>query len=759
MNLFPLGASLSIACGAAVLLLGLFILREAPGDRLRQITAAMMFFGGIGPVLGGIGLLLERGGDPAALAFLRTDPVIATGYIWELFFPSLLLFTLVFPKEHVVLRRFRHLPALLYFPHLFHLVILLFFGRIGASLSGFELGAPLGIGGSVDSLFRLVGSLIGFAVRHLARFHIRFFSFIDLVYIVAAILLLYLSLRGRPAPALRRQVRAVLVGLGSCVGLYAVAVPLPTLLDLSMPGALRPILLTTALLVGTGTIGFAIVRTSFLDVETAFRRAILFSATAGALLISFFLLARELGRILTARTGVEIPLFEGLFTLLAVVFFHPILGKIEGAVDRMLAGSRAAPRRVMQDLGRELTTLFDLPSLSSKIVRSLRTGLGVDRVYLFLREEGGERFVEAGAPGRAGDRIEVGADHPLLAAIALCTDPASSGDLVEGIEDQKERGEAAELVRTLAARITVPVFLPDGGDLLGMLILGEKATGSRYRGDEVELLSMLSTQIGFAVRNARIHEEAVARRVVDEELSLARSIQESIVPRRSAGIHGLDVAAVNLPSRQVGGDYYDLIPMSDGGLGIAVGDVSGKGVPAAILMSMLHAALHVQMNGSTRVADLMSRLNQVLYQSTSIEQFATFFFGVYARDERTLRFTNGGHNFPVLLRRDGTTVNLSEGGLILGILEDAGYREGMVEVEEGDLIVFYTDGVTEEALDDDEQFGEDRLMEVVNRCREMGAAEIVDAVHSEVVRFAGRDRFADDFTLIVLRAGGGERSR
>lgn len=170
---------------------------------------------------------------------------------------------------------------------------------------------------------------------------------------------------------------------------------------------------------------------------------------------------------------------------------------------------------------------------------------------------------------------------------------------------------------------------------------------------------------------------------------------------------------------------------------------------------MLHAALHVQMSGDPSPPELMGRLNRVLHDSTSSEQFATFFFGVYDRKNRRFRFTNGGHNFPVLFRSGGGLEYLTAGGIVLGFAPNVTYDQGTTAVEEGDLLVIYSDGVTEETRDDEEQFGEERLVDVVRRHRGEPAEAIVDAVKREVELFAGRDRFSDDFTLIVLRCGGG----
>lgn len=751
MDLTLLGALLYLACGGAVILLGLLVLREAPGDRLRRTAAAMMFFGGLGPIVGGAGMILA-GRGPEAAAFLATDAAHALGYTWELFFPSLLLFALLFPAENALLRRLPRFGVLLFFPYLFHLVFLFLLGPIRSSLADFELSPPFGLGGAVGDVFRVGGSMIGLSLRLLTRFHVRFFSLVDLLLIGAAIFLLLRSYRRQGSPRLRRQLRAVLFGLGPCVGLYALAVPGPTLLSRPVPAWAKLTLLTAALFLGTGSIAFAVVRASFLDMGTVFRRAFLLSGAAGALVLPLFFLARWFDGILEGQLGFGMPLFQGLFALVAILFFHPVLARLEETIDRVLAGERVANREMLRRLGREMTAILDLGPLSAEIVRSLRESLGVERVHLFLRDRTGRAFAEAGPDGE-GETFVLEENHPLLGPVGRTFDPVAAADLVEELVGPEERREAAELLARRHARIVVPIHVPDGGGCHGFLTIGPKVTGSRFPAEEVGLLSILSQQIGFAVRNARLHEEALARARVDEELALARSIQESIVPHRSHAFPGLDVAALNMPSLEMGGDYYDLIPLPGGALGVAVGDVSGKGIPAALLMSMLHAALHVQMDGAPEPAGLIDRLNRILYDSTSPEQFATFFFGVYDREASRLRFTNGGHNFPILLRKDGSVEGLAAGGTVLGFVPEAKYEEGRVDLAADDLLVFYSDGVTEEAREDEEQFGEERLIDAVRRHRTEPAASIVEAVRRDVARFSGRERFGDDFTLIVLRTG------
>jgi sigma-B regulation protein RsbU (phosphoserine phosphatase) len=747
MDLTILGGSLYLACGLAIFLLGLLVYRQGPDLRLHRVSAAMLVFGGLGPALGGIGVLLGWQAPETQAAGLNLLGSFA--YIWELFFPSLLLFALVFPREWPVLKRFPRLPWLLYAPHLFHLAFLVFLGMIGERDWDLPLRSLPGGESVIGTIATLALRVVGLLFELLTRLHVRFFSFINLVYVASAIALLAMSWRSLRSPKLKRQMVALVLGLGSSMALYAAAVPLPNLVGWDPPVRMRVVLVSAALLLGAGSIAFAIVRQSFLDLGTVMRRAILLSGISGSLVVLYFLTARPMDRILLLQSGREFPIFQTLFVILVIVFFHPILGRVEETVDRLVHGHVAGHGNLVRRLGRDMTSILDLPVLISTLVGSLKEALSLESVHVALLDPTAPAFRIT-----AGNRavLELDLDHPLVGGIAAREDLVMARDLLDEADSPESRATIREALDALNANLVVPIRLPEGGGCIGFLSLGPKLTGGRFNAEELTVLSILATQVGIAVRNARLHEEAVARKIVDQELAMARSIQEAILAGNRPSPDGLDLAAVSLPSRQVGGDYYDLIDLNHGRLGIAIGDVSGKGVPAALLMSMLHAGLHAQVNGTAAVADVARRMNRILYHATSHEKYATFFFGIFDPVERRFLYSNAGHNLPLVLRRDGTIDRLREGGLVLGVMEDASYREASIPVDAGDLLVLYTDGVTEATDGNGEEYGESRLVDAVRRSAGLGATEIIRTVREDVAAFSHASGFDDDFTLIVVRA-------
>ena len=258
-----------------------------------------------------------------------------------------------------------------------------------------------------------------------------------------------------------------------------------------------------------------------------------------------------------------------------------------------------------------------------------------------------------------------------------------------------------------------------------------------------------------AVKQGR--EDALARERLTRELQTAREIQERLLPDVEPQVEGFEITGASIPSREVGGDYFDFIVQGSDRVGVAVGDVSGKGMPAALLMSNLQASLHGQVIHPASVADIVGRVNDLIVRSTDPHMFATFFYGVLDTTAGTLTSTNAGHNPPLILRADGTVDELQRGGVLLGMIPGVTYEQETVALAPGEVVVLYTDGITEavgpsaEEDDPEAMFGEASLVEVVSRHAHLPAVGIKEAILAAVAEHtAGVDQ-SDDITLVVVR--------
>jgi len=296
----------------------------------------------------------------------------------------------------------------------------------------------------------------------------------------------------------------------------------------------------------------------------------------------------------------------------------------------------------------------------------------------------------------------------------------------------------------------------------GMLAVTQMAPGRIWTTDEIQLLAIVASNSAGVIEQARLRVEALAMQRLEEEsrrmereLNLARDIQMSLVPSRPIRFGEWEACGRIVPARQVGGDAFDYFAIGDQRFGIAIADVSGKGVPAALLMSNVQASLRAFCDGRQPIPKAIGQVNESVVRSASSGKFVTMFYGEVDFGRGVVRYTNAGHNYPLLRRKDGTLVELSEGGLPLGIMEQVDYAEAELALSPGDSLLLFSDGISEALDAGGSEFGDDRLRAV---WREHGAgtpSTVIDVVLSEVQRFRGPAVQSDDMTLVVIGAQGG----
>lgn len=299
-------------------------------------------------------------------------------------------------------------------------------------------------------------------------------------------------------------------------------------------------------------------------------------------------------------------------------------------------------------------------------------------------------------------------------------------------------------------RSEIVIPLKAGGSVLAVLNLESNRVGY-YRKKNLKLLQAFGSQAAIAINNSSLFTEAKQKRFLEKELELAGEIQRALLPRIPPDIPGIEVATYFAPTQSVGGDLYDLVQLDEGRLGIAIGDISGKGTPAAIMMASLYASFRSLTRRKLTLPEIMSRLNDLLCESFGIGRFATFFYGILDPAGKKITYSNAGHFNPLLISSDSEPRGLSEGGIVLGFLPGKDYEEGSVTLEPGDLIVFYTDGVVEATDPDGEMFGEQRVAEIAGRLKEESAADVLKGLREAVESLCSGCKQEDDITLVVVK--------
>ncbi len=298
----------------------------------------------------------------------------------------------------------------------------------------------------------------------------------------------------------------------------------------------------------------------------------------------------------------------------------------------------------------------------------------------------------------------------------------------------------SEMVAPLVAR----------GKVIGAFVL-ESDRLAAYGSEDLKRLSAFADSAAVALEVARLHEESVRARRIEEDLAIAREIQLSFLPQAPPKMRGLDLAGFNLPSFEVGGDYYDFVDVAPGQIGIAIADVAGKGVSAGLIMASFRASLRAEIRNNYSIGTILAKVNRLLLESTEPSRFVTALYGVLDSEKLRFTYSSAGHYPALLVHDDGSVEELAVGGTVLGAFPDQTYEEGHVHLRPGDMLLLYTDGVTEAINRAGEEFGTGRLLDMAVTVRARSSAKIVAAIERAVRSFSKRKVPGDDLTLVVLK--------
>ena len=315
--------------------------------------------------------------------------------------------------------------------------------------------------------------------------------------------------------------------------------------------------------------------------------------------------------------------------------------------------------------------------------------------------------------------------------------------------DDALKQQQSIVMHRVGSMMAVP--LQTGDRVIGLIYVDNGAIIRPFSHEDLDLLTVMANVAAIRIEHARLAVIEQSEKLMESELAQASEIQQSLLPPEAPKIEGYDLAGHNLPCRTVGGDYYDFLPYKDGRLGLVVGDVSGKGLPAALLMSSLQARVQMLVETSPDPATAVTILNRNLAERALLGRFITFFYGLLDTGTGILQYSNAGHNPPLLLRRDGKVDELAGSGMVMGVFPSNKYQHREITLERGDLLALYSDGVTEACNARGEEFGENGLGKFLAEHRAKPCAETVNILVEHVRDWCGNTSFADDFTVVLIR--------
>jgi sigma-B regulation protein RsbU (phosphoserine phosphatase) len=401
----------------------------------------------------------------------------------------------------------------------------------------------------------------------------------------------------------------------------------------------------------------------------------------------------------------------------------------------------------LNELSGAIGSLFNSEEIMQVIIRKSIRAINAEQGAIHLVDSEADLEMETlvrSMVSTVPDRRPLGPAQSLLGWILINKKPLNITD--PGGDERFSGVQWDESIRSVAC---VPLTVK--AKLIGILSVYNKKTGAAFTDADLRLLSIIASQSAQVVENARLYEEEQAFIKLREETRLAREIQLNLLPEAAPEVPGYLIAGESIPALEVGGDYYDFIGMKGNRLAVCLGDISGKGLPAALLMSNLQATIRSQTPVGDSPQDCVWHSNRLLFHSTDTEKFATFFYGLLHLDTNEFHYTNAGHNPPLFFHGDSDPQPLSPNGPVMGFLADVEYSQAMVQFQPGDLCLIYSDGVTEAQDREDEEFGETKLMELMKENLELPPDEIIGKVLAAVREHArGAPQF-DDITLVIIK--------
>ena len=600
-------------------------------------------------------------------------------------------------------------------------------------------------------------------------------NFLNLLCVILYFIIIFDKLRTASTQDAKRRLRVLLTGTG--IGLTSLLVAFVLLPDLGYPVNDRQhvwlaYIGAALFMLAPLTLAYVVLVQRAMDVRILLRTGTKYALARATLWVVQIVLIvvvalRLLVPLLTQNQVTSSEVWQSLILLtIALLLRSGFSRRTQAWLDKRFFRETYDTERVLNELSAEVRKFTDAKPLLETVARCVAETLHVEQIGMLLRGDGNFKLSQAvglvtggnGTLALAGNSSTIRNLTNTNAPALLYRDDPEAWYLMA---DEAER----QVLDTLDTELLLP--LSGTHKLMGVMALGPKLSEAAYSKSDLHLLQTLATQTGLALEVSELAHslarEAAQRERVNREIEIAREVQERLFPQAMPAVPGATVAGACRPAQGVGGDYYDLIPLQDGRLGIAIGDVSGKGISAALLMASLRASLRgVALDNPRNFARLMDKVNRLVYEASADNRYATFFFGAYDATTQMLECVNAGHNAPLVLRQNGDgavdVLRLEADGPVVGLLPFAPYSEQSLQLQPGDLMIAYTDGISEAMTRDDEEWGEDRMIAAAAAVNGSSAKDVLVSMFAAADAFTAGAPQHDDMTLLILKLDGSNSS-
>src|SRR5271165_3800859 len=497
---------------------------------------------------------------------------------------------------------------------------------------------------------------------------------------------------------------------------------------------------------------YAVVKHRVMDIPVLLRRSARYFIVERGFV--FLMLAISVGltlwfgqafsRHFSAGSKAAIPI-GATFGVLLITGATQVHRNVRTRLDRAFFRSSYDAQQILEELAARTLTVTTREELAALLQQNIWNALHPQTLFVYLDNGAGQFRAYAGEPPAEAVTLS-----PRAEAIAILAD--STGPLELAPEEVQETQ-----LGLLQPECLVPIRGAGEGQLQGGLVLGTRLSEESYSTSDKRLLASVASQAGIAMRSITLAEKMAERmeaeRRAEQEMQIARQVQSRLLPQEAPSLKTLECAGKCIQTRAVGGDYYDFLDLGSGRVGLVLADIAGKGMSAALLMANLQANLRGQYALALEdIPRLLRSVNRLFYKNTETSNYATMFFSIYDDETRCLRYVNCGHNPPILMRANGDVERFAATATVLGLFEEWDCTVAECELASGDVLVIYTDGISEAGPNEDEEFADERLIAATRKHQQQSAGEILENILTEVQQFS-RGEQADDMTLIVARCG------
>ena len=538
-------------------------------------------------------------------------------------------------------------------------------------------------------------------------------------------------------------------------------------------------------------IAYSIVKHDLFDFDAIIKRTYGYMITTGIIagLYGIFVFSTNLlfGHLAVSQSKV----FTLIFILAIVFLFNPVKNRVQRIIDRLFYRLEYNYRETVQQISESMRSLMKLDDIGNSIMGNALGTMFIDsgRIFLLDREKNGYaqlcaagesetgplgesrvasekidqgRATSAGAKAASGGEVGsdpktksqfLSAEEPLIGKLSEKRKEITIYDIEEDPLFKIEKDACARVFDQLEASLIVPLIYED--QLTGLISLGRKKSGKFYRREDINLLNTLANQGAVAIENAILLEEVIEKERMEEELAIAQDLQTSMLPATCPEVPGFDIAAYSMSAKEVGGDFYDFIETGRKTLGIVVGDVTGKSVSGALVMSASRSIFRMLSEENIAVGEIMMRANARTKKDIKTGMFVALLYAVLDPASKTILLCSAGQAQPMYLSAESDKVELVEtkgDTFPLGILDEVDYQETRLDFVRGDKIILYSDGIVEAMNDTQEMFGFNRLQDVFGKTQGMGAEATLKRILEDVTAFVGETPQHDDLTVIVIAA-------